>query len=96
LPRAAVLQSRCGIPAPIATHLAAEEPTNLLASQGQFNAAIAAEQKAFASASGAQRENDRARLQQLRLLNQQMQLQQVTREQAIQEWNRLQFSWALP
>ncbi len=96
LPTASVLQSRCGVPAGIATRLAAEEPTNLLASQGQFTAAIDAEQKAFASATGPQREQDRVRLQQLRTLNQQMQLQQITREQAIQEWNRLQFSWALP
>lgn len=95
MPAANVLQSRCGVPADIATQLAAEEPANLLAGQGQFTAAVAAEQKVFASATGPQREQDRVRLQQLRVLNQQTQLQQITREQAIQKWNRLQFSWAL-
>ncbi len=96
LPTVNDLQSQCGVPAPIATQLAAEEPANLLAARGDFPEAIATEQKVFASASGPQRESDRVRLQQLRTLNQQMQLQQITREQAIQEWNRLQFSWALP
>lgn len=95
-PAANVLQSRCGVPAPIATQLAAEEPANLMAGQGEFTAAVDAEQRAFASASGPQRETDRIRLQQLRILNEQMQLQQITRAQAIQQWNRLQFSWALP
>ena len=95
-PTVNALESRCRVPATIATQLALEEPANLLAARGQFTAAITAEQVAIASATGPQRENDRVRLQQLRILNQQMQLQQITREQAIQRWNQLQFSWALP
>jgi len=93
-PDATVLESRCGVPSGIATSLAAEEPVNLLAGQGNFSGAVAAEQSVNASTSQSYAQS--VRLQQLRTLNQQMQLQQITRAQAIQQWSQLNYSWALP
>ena len=91
-----VLEKRCGIPAQAAAQLASDEPVNLLAEQGNFRGAASAEHTVMSSASGPPTDAERARMQELQLLNQQMQLQQITRQQAIQQWNRLQYSWALP
>lgn len=93
-PDASVLESRCGIPAPIAQTLAAEEPVNILAGQGNFSAAVTMEQTVTGAASQSVAQS--LRLQQLRTLNEQMQLQQITRSQAIQQWSQLEYSWALP
>ena len=90
------LHERCGIPSDVATRLADDEPVNLLVSAGNFSAAIDAEQTAAGSISAPASDTERARLQELRMLNQEMQLQQITREQAIQQWSQLQYSWALP
>lgn len=93
-PDASVLESRCDVPSAIATSLAAEEPVNLLAGQGNFSGAVAAEQSVGASVTQSYAQS--VRLQQLRTLNEQMQLQQITRSQAIQQWSQLDYSWALP
>jgi hypothetical protein len=100
LPNGAVqvttLQRRCGFPANVAAILSVEEPINFAASQGNFSAAKAVEQRAYASATGPQREIDRARLQLLTQLDLQMRLQTITRDQAMRQWNSLRYSWALP
>jgi invasion protein IalB len=90
------LQSRCGFPQSTAAVLSVEEPINFASGQGNFAAAKAMEQRAYASATGPQREIDRARLQLLTQLELQMRLQQITRTQAMQQWNQLRYSWALP
>lgn len=95
-PTARTLETDCGVSASIAAELAAEEPVNLSVAQGDFSTAAAEEQQAYASISGPEKQNERARLQKLTTLNQEMQLQQITRAQAIQQWNQSQFSWALP
>jgi hypothetical protein len=93
-PNASVLQSQCGVPAPIAEVLASEEPVNILAGQGNFSAALSAEQGVSGSVS--QSPTQSMRLQQLRTLNEQMQIQQITRSQAIAQWSQLEYSWFLP
>ncbi len=93
-PNASVLQSQCGVPAPIADVLASEEPVNILAGQGDFSAAVNAEQAVSGSVS--QTAAQSMRLQQLRTLNEQMQIQQITRSQGIQQWSQLEYSWFLP
>lgn len=91
-----VLERRCHVPPRIAAELAADEPVNLLAEQGNFGAAVSAERTVMSASSAPASDTERARMQELRLLNQQMQLQQITRQQAIQQWNQLQYSWSLP
>lgn len=96
VPSANVLETRCNVPGDAATMLAMEDPVNIMAGQGNFSAAVAVEQSLAMSESSPQSPTERARFQQLRILNTQMQLQQITREQAIQQWNQLQYSWSLP
>jgi hypothetical protein len=90
------LQSRCGFPQATAAVLSVEEPINFAAGQGNFAVAKTVEKRAFASATGPQREFDRARLQLLTQLDLQMRTQHITRAQAMQQWNQLRYSWALP
>lgn len=92
----ATLQQRCGFPTTVATLMSVEEPVNVAASQGQFTVAVTAERQAFASATGPVRDSDRARLQLLTQLQEQMRVQAITREQAIARWSQLQISWSLP
>jgi hypothetical protein len=90
------LQRGCGVPSAVAMHLAADEPVNLMASRGDFSAASSMQQTFVTSQPAPMTETERARLQQLRVLNQQMQTGQITRAQAIQQWNSFRYSWALP
>lgn len=93
----AQLQQRCKFPLAIAEVMSVEEPVNVAAAQGQFSTAAAAEQKAYASAStGPIHDSERARLQLLTQLNEQMRVQAITRDQAIQQWSQLRYSWSLP
>lgn len=93
----ATLQSRCGFPVSVAEILSVEEPINFAAGEGNFAAAKTMEQRAYASAGGTPiSDTERARLQLLTQLDQQMRLQSITRDQAIQRWSQLQFSWSLP
>ena len=93
---AAALVQNCGFPIQVAQVVAADEPVNLLAAQGNFTSAVAAEQRTLGSASSPPSDTERARMQELRILNQQMATQQITRQQAIQQWSQAKFSWALP
>lgn len=90
------LQSHCGFPESVAVIVSLEEPVNMAASQGDFHTAMATEQKAYSSSTGPTHDAERVRLQQLTLLDQQMRTQTITRQQAIQQWSQLQFSWSLP
>jgi hypothetical protein len=93
---ATVLTQRCGFPSTVATQLAAEEPINLMASQGNFHSAAGAEQQLYTTATGPAREEAHVRYQTLTRLDTEMRLQQITRDQAIQQWNQVRFSWSLP
>jgi hypothetical protein len=90
------LTSQCGVPATIAMQLATDEPINILASMGNFNSALPLRQAIEASATAPPSETGRARVGELQMLNTEMRLQQITRQQAIQQWSQLQYSWALP
>ena len=92
----ALLQSKCGFPETVAILVSTEEPVNVAAAQGNFSAAATLEKQAYASATGPQRDIERVRMQQLNLLNEQMRTQTITRQQAIQQWSQMQFSWSLP
>lgn len=91
-----VLERSCGVPPAVAAHLAADEPVNLMANQGNFSAAYSLQQTLMSSPPAPVSEAESIRLQQLRVLNQQLQTGQITRAQAIQQWNSFQYSWALP
>lgn len=91
-----LLQSHCGFPQSVALVVSVEEPVGIAAGQGDFSTAMTAEKQAYASATGPERDIDRVRMQQLTLLNEQMRTQAITRQQAIQQWSQLQFSWSLP
>ncbi len=93
---AQALQTHCGFPQDVALVASVEEPINVQAAQGQFESAAAAQKKVFASATGPERDLDRARYQQLTLLSEQMRTATITREQAIQQWGQVRFSWFLP
>ena len=93
---AETLEGQCGIPAVDARHLAADEPINAMANSGQFTAAASAEESLVSTATPDMSETERARMQELHLLKKRLELQQITRAQAIQQWNQLQYSWALP
>lgn len=90
------LQTQCGVPGSTAAQLASDEPINMLVAAGNFSTAISAQQQLAGSAPPTLSVSEAARLQELRTLNQQMQTQQITRAQAIQQWNQFQYSWALP
>jgi hypothetical protein len=90
------LQSHCGFPESVAVIVSTEEPVNMAVAQGDFSTAMATEQKAYASSTGPTHDAERVRLQQLTQLNEQMRTQTITRQQAIQQWSQLEFSWSLP
>jgi hypothetical protein len=93
----AMLQSRCGFPVNAAEILSVDEPINFAAGQGNFSAAKAMEHRAYATAGGApMNDSERARMQLLTQLDQQLRLQTITRSQAMQQWNQLRYSWSLP
>jgi hypothetical protein len=93
----AMLQSRCSFPVNVAEILSVDEPINFAAGQGNFSAAKSMEQRAYATAGGTHMsDSERARMQLLTQLDQQMRLQTITRTQAIQQWSQLRYSWSLP
>lgn len=95
-PAPTTLQAQCGFPETVALLISTEEPVDIAASQGDFKTAVAAEKQAYASATGPQKDIDRVRMQQLTRLDEQMRMQTITRQQAIQQWSQAQFSWSLP
>lgn len=90
------LMSRCAFPAGIAAEIAANEAAQTSAERGQFSAAVIAQTRAFATAKGPDRDQERARLQLLNQLNEQMRTGRITRAQAIQQWSQFRYSWMLP
>ncbi len=93
---AQALQSSCGVPGAVAGRLAADEPINVLANEGNFRSAATAQQQIVTGASAPESPTEIVRLQQLNMLDTEMRLQQITRGQAIQQWSQLQYSWLLP
>ena len=68
----------------------------MAAQHGDFGMATIAEERAFAAAKGPDRDSERARVQLLRQLNEQMRTGLISRRQAIQKWNEFRLSWLLP
>lgn len=66
------------------------------AERGEFSTAVIAQTRAFASAKGPDRDQERARLQLLNQRSEQMRTGRITRTQAIQQWNQFRYSWMLP
>lgn len=90
------LMSRCGFPAGIAAEISANESAQTSAERGQFSTAVIAQTRAFASAKGPDRNQERARLRLLNQLNEQMRTGRITRAQAIAQWSQFRYSWTLP
>ncbi len=96
VPASKQLASKCEFPATVANEMAANLAAEVAAQSGDFNMATIAEERAFASAKGPERDSERARVQYLTILNEQMRTGMITRQQAIQKWGEFRFSWALP
>lgn len=90
------LMSRCGFPAGIAAEISADESAQISAESGQFTTAVIAQERAFASATGPDRNQERARFQLLHQLSEQIRTGRITRAAAIQQWNQFRYSWMLP
>lgn len=90
------LMARCGFPAGIAAEISANEAAQTSAERGEFSTAVIAQERAFASSKGPDRDQERARLQLLNQLNEQMRTGRITRAQAIQQWSQFRYSWMLP
>lgn len=90
------LSRHCGIPSEIAAYLAKYEPANRLARGGNFSAGALLQQAVTARATAPATEIERARLQQLNMLDEGVRMQMITRDQAIQQWGQLRYSWELP
>lgn len=95
-PSATQLQSACRFPQAIAVELSADLAAQMAAQSGNFGLATIAQERAFASARGPDRDSERARAQLLHQLNEQMRTGLITRQQAIQRWNEFRLSWLLP
>lgn len=93
---AAVLMQRCGFAEHRAGQLAADEAVNQAAERGAFSAAVAPAQRAYSFSLPATQKAEAARMQMLHQLNQQMQIGQISRADAIRKWNEMRFSWFLP
>lgn len=96
VPSQSQLMRDCGFPAMVAFEIAANESAQSAAERGDFQTAVIAQTHAFASAKGPDRDQERARLQLLTQLNNQMRTGMITRTQAIQQWNQFRYSWMLP
>lgn len=91
------LRSQCGFPQAVAIELSANEATQRAAEQGQFGLATIAQARAYNwSVKGPERDDERARLQLLHQLSEQMRTGMLSRQQAIQKWNEFKLTWALP
>lgn len=95
-PTAEQLGTNCGFPAGIATEVVMNESAQAAVQQGNFTTALSEEKRAFASASGPDRDQERARVQLLHQLGEGMRTGTMTRAQAIRKWNEFRFSWMLP
>lgn len=95
-PSSTTLARQCGFSQPASIQLAADDSANLAAEKGDFSRAAASEQKALQFASPESREVEAQRAQLLSTLNQQMNLGQISRPDAIQKWNEMRFSFYLP
>lgn len=96
VPTQSQLTHECRFPATVAFELAANERAQSAVERGDFQTAVIAQTRAFASAKGPDRDQERARLQLLNQLNNQMRTGMITRAQAIQQWNQFRYSWMLP
>lgn len=91
------LRSQCGFPQAVAIELSANEATQRAAERGEFRLATIAQVRAYNwSVKGPERDDERARLQLLHQLNEQMRTGMITRQQAIQKWNEFRLTWTLP
>lgn len=95
-PSATQMQSQCGFPAGIAAEFSANVAAQTAAQSGHFTTALHAEERAYLSAVGPARDDERARVQLLHQLAEQMRTGAITRSQAIQKWNQFTLTWALP
>lgn len=96
VPSATQLQSACKFPEAPATQLSASLAAQMAAQKGDFGTATIAETRAFATIRGPERDSERARVQLLHQLNEQLRTGMITRQQAIQRWNEFRLSWLLP
>lgn len=91
------LKSMCGFPQATAIEISADEGTQAAVARGDFGMATIAQVRAYNFAvKGPDRDQERARVQLLRQLSEQMRTGTITRAQAIQRWNQSSYSWMLP
>lgn len=95
VPTPAQLRRECGFPTAAAVEISSDESAAASAQSGNFAPAVIAQTYAFQAARGPDKEQERARLQLLQRLNEQMRTGQITRAQAIQQWNQFRYSWSL-
>lgn len=96
VPTPAQLRRACGFPTAVAVEISSDESAATSAQRGNFAPAVIAQTHAFQAAIGPDKEQERARLQLLQRLNEQMRTGQITRAQAIRQWSQFRYSWALP
>jgi len=91
------LKSMCGFPQAIAIQISADEGTQAAVARGDFGMATIAQVRAYNfSVKGPDRDQERARVQLLHQLSEQMRNGTITRAQAIARWNQSTYSWMLP
>lgn len=91
-----VLISKCEFPAEIAEVLSAQAAADTAISHGDFSTAAAEEKRAYKESKGPSVNDERARVQLLQQLNEQMRTGMITRQQAILKWSEFRLTWALP
>ena len=96
VPTPAQLRRECGFPTAVAVEISSDESAATSAQSGDFAPAVIAQTYAFQAAVGPDKDQERARLQLLQRLNEQMRTGQITRAQAIRQWSQFRYSWALP
>jgi hypothetical protein len=91
------LKSMCGFPQATAIEISADEGTQAAVARGDFGMATIAQVRAYNfSVKGPDRDQERARVQLLHQLSEQMRTGMITRAQAIARWNQSTYSWMLP
>ena len=96
-PLPTTLKSMCGFPQATAIEISADEGTQAAVARGDFGLATIAQVRAYNfSVKGPDRDQERARVQLLHQLSEQMRTGMITRAQAIQRWNESRYSWMLP
>jgi hypothetical protein len=96
VPTAKMLERECGFSSAAAMQLTADEAVNAAAGQGDFSSASKYEKAALQSVAAPLKPSEAARLQMLNELNQQMQIGQISRSDAIRKWNEVRLSVFLP